>query len=565
MNKHRTPEASPNTFDGDAINRADRKFLASLGDHPLMRHPLYSVPLPLLPTAGATEAAQQACFVAALDWMLVNYAYCSGAFMGKGGIISLVDGELRSIASLRGFMQPYATEYEGERGGIHKDSVVDAWMKHPLRAHIDKIQTCPDAPRPTFVEDGLTIYNRYWPPAHPPSGGEIETFKTFLARLIPDAAERAWFWNWLAYKTRKPWTPMVAIIMVAEAFGTGRGTLFEILELLFGEDYVVPCDFGELTGKASGARFNDRLANALIATVNEAADEDGHQQARRRLDYEALKNAIELSPRARKRFEKKGHDAYAQRSARSTLIATQHRDVVKLPRADRRISVLACGTKMTIAQREEIRAWMAVAENIGALHRALLATPAVPLEIFDPFGDPPPFAGRLEMIGMGETRLEDAYGAAIEALEGFPLFTMTQAQRLIGYFGDYKTGDWTNMARHAVAKNAYRLRERGEPNNRIKYLQRDEIIYARTKADQRSWHPADTKMIIKQLEGVEAMITRLVNMGLIDIAARLGQMRREREQEEVKTRLDEIRRGQEEKVKTRPEEPRRERGEEDEG
>ena len=46
MNKHRTPEASPDTFDGDAISRADREFLASLGDHLLMRHPLYSVPCP---------------------------------------------------------------------------------------------------------------------------------------------------------------------------------------------------------------------------------------------------------------------------------------------------------------------------------------------------------------------------------------------------------------------------------------------------------------------------------------------------------------------------------------
>src|SRR5262249_39658580 len=259
----------------------------------------------------------------------------------------------------------------------------------------------------------------------------------------------------LAYKVRKPWTPMVAIIMVAGEFGTGRGTLFEIFELMFGEDYVVPCEFGEITGKSAGARFNDRLAIALIAYVNEADDEEGHLQTRRRLTYEALKNAIEPSPRARKRFEKKGHDAYAQRSARSTFIATQHRDVVKLPRADRRVSVITCGAKMTAAQRAEIRAWMAVPENIGALHRALLATPAVPLEIFDPFGDPPPFAGRLEMIGMGETRLEDAYGAAIDALDGFPLFTMTQAQRLISYFGDYRTGDWSDKARHTVAKNAY--------------------------------------------------------------------------------------------------------------
>jgi len=291
--------------------------------------------------------------------------------------------------------------------------------------HIDKIETRFDRPRPTFEEDGVHIYNRYWPPAHPTSGGEIETFEAFFARLIPNDVERDWMWNYLAHKARRPWVPMIAVIMVAEEFGTGRGTLFDILELLFGEDYVVPCTFGELTGTAAGARFNDRLANALIATVNEAADEDGYQQARRRLDYEALKNTIEPSPTARQRFEAKGQHAYAQRSARTTMIATNHRDVVKLPPADRRFSVITCGRKMTPSERTEIRAWMAAPENIGALHRALLMRPAVPLDVFDPYGDPPPFAGRLEMIGMGETRLEDAYRTAIDTLDGCPLFTMT--------------------------------------------------------------------------------------------------------------------------------------------
>jgi hypothetical protein len=133
---------------------------------------------------------------------------------------------------------------------------------------------------------------------------------------------------------------------------------------------------------------------------------------------------------------------------------------------------------------------------------------------------------------MGETRLEDAYGAAMDVLEGFPLFTMTQAQRLIGYFGDFRTGDWTDKARHTVAKNAYRLRERNEANNRIKYCQRQEIVYARTKADQQSWHPADAALIIKQLDLAEAMIVRLVNTGQMDIAAQLEEIRRGREEED---------------------------------
>ena len=504
-------------FDGDAISQADREFLDSLNNHPLMQHPLYSVPPPPRPNYnGCTTVAertvrQRACFPTALDWMLINYAYYADAFMGKGGIISLVDGKIGTIAGLRGFMQPYTIVEEGPNGGLHKTSVVDAWMSHPLRAHIDEVQTRSDRLRPTYTENCVTVYNRYWPPAHPTSGGEIKTFEAFFARLIPDATELEWMWNYLAHKVRRPWVPMVAVIMVAEEFGTGRGTLFEILERLFGEDYVVPCTFGEITGTAAGARFNDRLANALIATVNEAADEDGHHQARRRLNYEALKNAIEPSPTARHRFEAKGQHAYAQRSARTIMIATNHRDVVKLPPTDRRFCVIACGSKMTLIERADIRAWMGVPENIGALHRALLMRPAVPLDVFDPYGDPPPFAGRLKMIGMGETRLEDAYGTAIDALDGCPLFTMTQMQRLIAYFGDFKTGDWSDKARHTVAKNAYRLRERSEPNNRIKYRKRQEIIYARTNADQLRWRGVDTELIIRRLDMAEERVTQVVN------------------------------------------------------
>ena len=187
MNKHCA-------FDGEAISRADREFLASLSDHPLARNPLYGVPCPPLPDFNnlrpeeSEEAIRIAIFVEVVDWLLVNYAYREGAFIGKGGRISLVDGEIYAIASLRSFMEPYAIVEEGPRGGLKKTFVVDVWMMHPQRAQIDKVQSRPDRPRPIFVEDGLTVFNRYWPPAHPTSGGEIETFKAFFARLVPDDA-----------------------------------------------------------------------------------------------------------------------------------------------------------------------------------------------------------------------------------------------------------------------------------------------------------------------------------------------------------------------------------------
>src|SRR5262249_16464460 len=163
------------------------------------------------------------------------------------------------------------------------------------------------------------------------TGGNTTAFHVFLAHLLPVEEERKWYWNYLAYKVRRPWVPMIAVFMVAEEFGSGRGTLFDILELLFGKDYVVPCTYGELIGRSAGAGFNAGMADALFLVVNEAVAEDGHQQAQRRLDYEALKNTIEPSPTARHRFEAKGQHAYAQRSAASINVATNHRDAVKLP------------------------------------------------------------------------------------------------------------------------------------------------------------------------------------------------------------------------------------------
>jgi hypothetical protein len=171
---------------------------------------------------------------------------------------------------------------------------------------------------------------------------------------------------------------------------------------------------------------------------------------------------------------------------------------------------------MTPEETTKIRTWMAVPENIGALNRALLATSAAPLDVFDPFGQPPPFAGRLEMIGMAKSRMEDAYEAMLDALEGFPLFTMTQAQRLIGYFGNYASGDWSNQALHTIAKNAYRLRK-----GRIRHRKRREIIYARTEAERRRWLPADKAMIIAALDRTEERVVRVINTGQIDIITQL--------------------------------------------
>ena len=63
--------------------------------------------------------------------------------------------------------------------------------------------------------------------------------------------------------------------------------------------------------------------------------------------------------------------------------------------------------------------------------------------------------------------------------------------------------------RHAIAKRAYRRRERGSPDNRLKYRGRQEIIYARTEPERRRWRPADRDMVVAALNRTEEQIIRI--------------------------------------------------------
>jgi hypothetical protein len=519
------------SFDGAAIAKADREFLESLdfGKAILSKNPWFGAPKPKQPVefyklSGDKEERKQqydeqkderaAAFASIVEWMLANYVYYPGAFRGKGGAISISRGGAPlTEKGMMGMFAPYAMPTVGERGALSFINPATEWRNNPRRGTVDEVVCRSDKERPLYCDGNKVIYNSYRPPVHPTEGGDIAAFEAFLTRLVPAARERAWFWNYLSYKARHPWVPMIGVIMVAEEYGSGRGTLFEILSLVFGQDYVVPVSYDELTKTSGGAaRFNSWRADALFNVVHEAVSEDGVQQNQKRLQYEQLKLAMDPAAQARK-VEAKGEHADVQVSASSVIIGTNHRDITKLPRDDRRICVLLCGHRMTLQHRKDIRDWMAKPENIGALYRALLNRPAVSESVFDPYGEPPAFAGRLEMIGVSETRLEDAYSTALAALQGCTLFTLTQMLTLIGEFGDYHGGggDWSDKARYMVTKHAHRLRKKDEPHNRVRYHGRREIIFARTAELRTKWQAADPRLIAEQLDRTGKVIEHTLN------------------------------------------------------
>ena len=80
------------------------------------------------------------------------------------------------------------------------------------------------------------------------------------------------------------------------------------------------------------------------------------------------------------------------------------------------------------------------------------------------------------------------------------LFRRLQDRRLVGQGPAYRRQE-----------NAYRLRERSEPNNRITYRKRQEIVYASTNANQRRWYEVDTGLIIRQLDIAEDRMVQVIN------------------------------------------------------
>ena len=176
---------------------------------------------------------------------------------------------------------------------------VTEWAKHPEALRADKAGLRPDHPDDVIVRDGkLDVFNTYNPPMHPDAGGEVDTMLEFASHLFPDDAERGLFLDWIALKVAHPGYRMHAMLTVTQTQGTGRGTWAQILQKLFGLEYVNSVELPDLIGAGSQAQFNEYLATSLIVYVPEALEEkeDRSKWQSRHIAYERLKLIVETTP-----------------------------------------------------------------------------------------------------------------------------------------------------------------------------------------------------------------------------------------------------------------------------
>jgi len=307
----------------------------------------------------------------------------------------------------------------GPRGGVQEKShnPVDGWLGHRDRVSVAGVRFAPGEEYPLFDQSGLQWVNIYRPPAHE-GEGEIATWLEFIEHLFPDAAEQAWFCQWLAYKAAHPEVPGPGLILFAKHFGTGRGTLFNILRAYFGQRYVTEIKQKTLMGRDYQSQYNDWQINNLIVTVDEAADDqDATSFKSRQLAYERLKE-VHVPEEREVRIQVKGMNNFMAKTHASLIVATNHADAIPLDVDDRRFTVLTSGRKLSDAPGDlmgRIHAWRAQAGSMAALQEWF---GTIDLAGYSPYEAPPLFEGKKVMARSNRSELDEAFDDVLETLPG---------------------------------------------------------------------------------------------------------------------------------------------------
>lgn len=303
------------------------------------------------------------------------------------------------------------------------------WETSPDTLKADYAAMRPDRPKDRIFSQGnAKVLNVYRPPEHPEAGGEADTFLEFIEHLLPDAEEQRLFVGWLAHKVTHPSHRMHGMVMVTPTYGTGRGTLVQIMQRLFGIEYVNEVELDDLVGHGGQATYNAYLADSLLVTVGEALiqREDASRWSSRHLAYERLK--VVCDPVATKMHIRRKYGTNGSETVYASLfITSNHSDALAIEPGDRRLIVLDnCEVKLVDAPGrlyERIQDWQCDPANIGALHRLLTARRHQ--YGYDAFGEPPMTAAKKRMIDASQSDTDRLYDAFVDAC---PADIVTPAQ-----------------------------------------------------------------------------------------------------------------------------------------
>lgn len=321
-----------------------------------------------------------------------------------------------TVDHFRNFTAPFYETRIGPRGGEVFTYLWKLWLENKSRRVARRAHMRPDQPIPFYIERGDTFVNTYRP-LDLPTGGDPSMGFDLIRRLLPSPFEYQYFLQWLSYKVQFPDTRGPAVVMVAhDKYGTGRGSLVELIKGMFTHGLVRTVDFQTLTGNGTQGQYNEWMADALVVAINEAQETSPHSSKWRDKAnaYEHLKTIVD--PGSHDLYVKrKGVNNYMGRTSASVLVMTNHMDSLVIPPGDRRFAILANGTAPEQEFWRAFHHWRMVPENVGAFVAALRS---VPLTGYNPFEAPPMTQSKRDMIDAGASPLDRAVETVFDRLPG---------------------------------------------------------------------------------------------------------------------------------------------------
>jgi Family of unknown function (DUF5906) len=464
--------------------------------------------VPPPPDPATSVGQKQAVFDDVVLWLTANYGLLAvGEQRGAGRVVPLRTriATATALTAFRTKLLPYRiTNNAGA-----KISPLDLWLTLPDRVEVASFRTAPDKPWPTFTENGATYINLYLRPELP-EDGDARLGHEFLGVLLPDERERTWFKQWLGHKLRHPEVPGPSIVMVAQdVFGVGRGTLFKILEGLFGREYIARPEFGDVVGREGQAAYNEWMATAILALVNETSSEEDHRYTIKQKAYERVKELVDTSRQVR-RIKGKYERLYETECGPGFIFASNHNTPLAIADKDRRLTFLTNGATRPPEFYAALDAWRAVPGNLGAFRRNL---EAIELAGFNAYA---PLPTTLRDIVTEDSRsvIDEAVDLAFETLPGeivLPAQIVEAIEVLRVRQGLYLRGEWQALAVREAKKRGRRIGVKDGANWKPCLPQRNQraAVYARSEEARARWTIAAPADVLAELQKNEAAIVKL--------------------------------------------------------
>lgn len=211
------------------------------------------------------------------------------------------------------------------------------WLTSESRVVVMGPTFDPSNPSRLIERSGELYVNQYCPPPWRVidyDKKQVAKFKEFLEFLIPDGYEREYFYDWLAAKVQDMGFRGIALVMVAQNQGVGRGTLMEFVTTLLGGSVNVRNE--PFSKVVSEDPYNEWMEAPLIIS-NETLNSGGLNTYK---SYEKLKDMIDpmpitvtINPKYGKQRRSRLHSSF--------IFLSNHSNALSLPADDRRFFVIS--------------------------------------------------------------------------------------------------------------------------------------------------------------------------------------------------------------------------------